>query len=129
MLPSTRSNTNRKLTPADLIRRNKLSGGSFQRLRARPRASPGDALRLCNQRHDMRGPFLQRLLALGMVIGAVIGAGDTRLVAGLIDRGLDNVRLHAKLAHASRHRPSGRAALLIFTSCHHGLARADDVIE
>jgi len=54
----------------------------------------------------MRGPFLQRLLALGMVIGAVIGAGDTRLVAGLIDRGLDNVRLHAKLAHASRHRPA-----------------------
>jgi hypothetical protein len=76
-LPSTRSSTNktpRKLTPADLIRRNKLSGGSFQRPRARPRASPGDDLRLGNQRHDMRGPFLQRSLALGMVIGAVIGA-------------------------------------------------------
>jgi len=106
-LPSTRSNTNRKLTPADLIRRNKLSGGSFQRLRARPRTSPGDAFRLCNQRHDMRRPFLQRLLALGVVIGAVIGASDTRLVAGLmIDRGLDDVRLHAKLAHAGRHRPA-----------------------
>ena len=47
----------------------------------------------------MRGPFLQRLLALGVVIGAVIGASDTRLVAGLmIDR-----RLYA---HAGRDRPA-----------------------
>jgi hypothetical protein len=108
-LPSTRSSTNnpRKLTPVDLIRRNKLSGGGFQRLRAQPRASPGNALRLGNQRHDMRGPFLQRLLALGVVIGAVIGASNTQLVAGLmIDRRLDDVRLHANLAHAGRHRPA-----------------------
>jgi hypothetical protein len=99
--------TPRKLTPADLIRRNKLSGGGFQRLRARPRASPGNAFRLSNQCHDMRGPFLQRLLVLGVVIGAVIAASDTRLVAGLmIDRRLDDVRLHAKLAHAGRHRPA-----------------------
>ena len=108
-LPSTRSTTNnpRGLSPADLIRRNKLSGGGFQRLRDRPRASPGNALRLGNQRHDMRDLFLQRLLALGVVIGAVIGASDTRLVAGLmIDRRLDDVRLHAKLAHAGRHRPA-----------------------
>jgi hypothetical protein len=72
-LPSTRSSTNktpRKLTPADLIRGSKLLGGGF----SGPRASPSDALRLGNQRHDTRGPFLQRLHALGMVIGAVIGA-------------------------------------------------------
>lgn len=106
-LPSTRSSTNKPLSPADLIRRNKLSGGGFQQLSARSRASCGNALRPGNQRHDMRGPFLQRLLALGVVIGAVIGASNTRLVAGLtIDRGLHDARLHAKLARAARHRPA-----------------------
>lgn len=102
-----RSSTNKPLSPADLIRRNKLSGGGFQELCARPRASAGDALRLGNQRYDMRGSFLQRLLALGIAIAAVIGASDTRLVAGLmINRRLVDVRLHAKLAHAGRHRPA-----------------------
>jgi hypothetical protein len=122
-LPSTRSRTNkipRRLTPADLIRQNKLSGGGFQPFRARPRANPGNSLRLGNQRHDMRGPFLQRLLALGVVIGAVIGASDTRLVAGsTIDRGLDDVRLH-RAVHRYRH-----AKAATFSNTSWWIGRAD----
>jgi putative ABC transport system substrate-binding protein len=62
-------------------------------------------LRLGDQRHDMRRPLFQGLLTLNVIIRPIVGASNARLVAALVsDRGLDDMRLHAKLAHTRGHR-------------------------